>query len=583
MNKYNTTFTEKLLMKALRAEPSPIGQIFSRHEFIIPDFQRPYSWGIEQCEQLWIDIINFIDELLDGKRDDKEQYFLGSIVVHPDEEDKNSWVIIDGQQRLTTLLILIRLLFKCNSTYIILQKMFYKTDPKTTNIITEPRLRSKVLSGDGRNDYKDFQQIMRLETTGLDDKNPFKLNHNVLSEKLNKWWDSKKVKQREDALKWFQENIVLLPIECDSLDDALTLFQIINDRGMNLNDADIFKANMYEMPEQRDRDGFIKRWNAIVEHETLFRIHMHVLRSKQGYTGKEIGLRSYIQEYFKSLTNRRTDWDSILCSLENYHQIRTQESTCSGEFAHDEKIFWAILNQYPNIYWWYPLYVFLDKYGKQKKGVFSVVENKQEEYISLLKNTVRYFFIKGVVHNAVNFVKDTTFKICAAIAKEENYIEVYRQNIKPNELYDFRRKLSENDYGQRYRKGLIWLCASLNDNQNRADYADIIGNCQVEHILPWKWANYDRWTDALHEENIDKIGNCTPLEWKRNIQASAEFFQRKQDKYKGSKIQDALDLSKKTPSHWYPEDVEERQECSLGRLRKFFIALNKAGRKNPPP
>ena len=559
-------------MKALQATPSNIGDIFRNYEFIIPDFQRPYSWGVEECEQLWIDIASFLDV-----HDSEEQYFLGSIVVHPDEKNEKVWVVIDGQQRLTTLLMLIRELFEHMSTHNVLQRMFYKVHPDTAEIIEEPRLISKVLAGGGRNDYEDFQSVINLETHDLPKNNPFKLNHEMLKEKVAEWWDNKTINQRKNALRRFRENIVMLPIICDSLDDSLILFQTINDRGMSLNDADIFKANMYAMPRKQNREDFIKRWNTLDKHETLFRIHMHVLRSKQGYTGKEIGLRSYIQEYFKSLTNPKKDWKSILCSLENYHQIHTQESTCSGEFAHEEKIFWTILNQYPNIYWWYPLYVFLDKYGKQKNGVFSVVKDKQEEYISLLENTVRYFFIKGVVHNTVSFVKDTTFKVCAAIANEKNYIKIYRKNINKKEFEDFCQKLSENDYGQRYRKGLIWLCASLNDNQNRADYADIIGNCQVEHILPWKWANYDRWTDALHEENIDKIGNCTPLEWKRNIQASAEFFQRKQDKYKGSKIQDALDLSKKTPSHWYPEDVEERQECSLGRLRKFFIALNKAG------
>ncbi len=73
-------------MKALRAEPLSLDKIFSGREFIIPEFQRPYSWGIEECEQLWVDITSFIDELIARKRGDKEQYFLGSIVVYPDEK-----------------------------------------------------------------------------------------------------------------------------------------------------------------------------------------------------------------------------------------------------------------------------------------------------------------------------------------------------------------------------------------------------------------------------------------------------------------------------------------------------------------
>ena len=565
-------------MKALRADPLSIGQIFASHEFIIPDFQRPYSWGVEECEQLWIDISSFLDSRLydAGANDNREQYFLGSIVVYPDKEDENIWVVIDGQQRLTTLLILVKLWFGKAGTHIVLEKMLYKTDPNTTEIIKEkPRLVSRVLAGCGQDDYKDFQIVLHSETDDLSKNNPYKLNYNVLSEKLNEWWGEKTVEQRQNVLKWFQKSIVMLPIVCDSLDDALTLFQIINDRGMSLNDADIFKAQIYGMSEkQQDRENFIKRWSTLDEHETLFRIHMHIIRARDREIGKEIGLRSYIQKYFKSLTNPKTDCNSIVCSLESYHAIRTKGAIHSGEFANEEKIFWAILEQYPNIYWWYPLYVFLDKYGKEKDGYFYLEQEKQKEYIDLMKDTIRYFFIKGVLHNAVNFVKDTTFKVCAAIAHGDKYIDKYRENIGENGLADFKKKLSKNDYGRRYRKGLVWLCSSLNSNQNRADYAKTIENCHSEHILPWQWANYDGWDDKSHEENIEKIGNSIPLEWKLNIQAGAEFFRRKQDRYKESKIQDALDLSQKAPPCWFPECVNDRQTCSLNRLHKFFDAIS---------
>ena len=557
-------------MKALRADPLSLEKIFSGREFIIPDFQRPYSWGIEECEQLWIDISSFIDEHLNDVRDDKEQYFLGSIVVYPHEENKNAWVVIDGQQRLTTLLILIRLLFKHNSTYTVLQKMFYKTDHKTTDIIEDPRLKSEVLAGDGRNDYEDFRKVMELNVDDMDKNNPYKLNHDVVAEKLDAWWNSKTVEQRELALKRFQENIVLLPIECDSLNDALTLFQTINDRGMSLNDADIFKADIYRMSKTQDRESFIKRWHALDDHETLFRIHMHIIRAKAGDIGKEIGLRPYIQRYFNTLENPREDWNSIVSSLEGYHKIRTQGVVGSDEFTCDANMFWAILNQYPNIYWGYPLYVYLNKYGKQKDGCFYLDDGrKQNDYIDLLKNTIRYFYIKGVVYNTVNRVRDTTFKACVAIAHEENYIEKYQENIK-DDFDDFFRRLSENDYGYRYQKGLVWLCSSLNCDQNRKDYAETIARCHVEHILPWSWANYDGWNAESHADNIEKIGNKIPLEWKINIQAGNEFFERKQKRYEKSKIRDALDLSKRDSASWKPEDLKERQKVSLNRLGKFF-------------
>ena len=95
--------------------------------------------------------------------DGNEKYFLGSIVVYPYENQDRGWAVIDGQQRLTTLLMLIRALFSKEGTYKILEKMLYKTAPDTGDVMRgTPRLESKVLAGDGRNDYEDFKKIMDL-------------------------------------------------------------------------------------------------------------------------------------------------------------------------------------------------------------------------------------------------------------------------------------------------------------------------------------------------------------------------------------------------------------------------------------
>lgn len=556
-------------MKALRAEPLSINNVFSGRDFVIPEFQRPYSWGIEQSEQLWIDVSSFIDEILAKERDDKEQYFLGSIVVYPDENNKNVWMIVDGQQRLTTISMLIKLFFESNGTYIVFEKMLYKTDPVTTDTLQEPRLESKVLAGGDQNDYEDFQKVLSSTVDGLPKGSPYKQNYEVLAEKLNEWWDEKDIESRKKALDIFQKNVVLLPIECDTLDDALTLFQIINDRGMSLSDADIFKSRIYGMHQEHERETFIKRWSALDEHESLFRIHMHVIRAKNGDIRKEKGLRSYIQEYLDDLPNPQQACKSIVSDLENYHSVRTQGAAQQETSAYwDERIYWGILKQYPNIYWEYPLYVFLNKYGDRVNGGFFLDEDKHDAYIDLLKSTVRYFYIKGVVYNTVNRVKDTVFKVCSAIEHEGDYTDVYLENIK-GDVKDFFNKLREGNYG-RYQKGIVWLCSSLNPDQNFEGFATVMESCHVEHILPKNWAHYDGWSDDAHAESVEKIGNKIPLEWKLNIRAANEFFQRKKEHYKHSKIQDALDLSVDSPSRWYPDDVEERQKVVIDRLTKFF-------------
>ena len=80
-------------MKAITANPETIREVFSKR-YIIPDFQRPYSWDKETCEKLWDDITGFYGT--GTTKDDK--YFLGNIVINPSAKKTDaSWEVVDGQ------------------------------------------------------------------------------------------------------------------------------------------------------------------------------------------------------------------------------------------------------------------------------------------------------------------------------------------------------------------------------------------------------------------------------------------------------------------------------------------------------
>lgn len=84
-------------------------------KFVIPTYQRPYMWESKmQCEQLWSDLIDFIETYRDKNSGEVnfgyDEYFLGSIVVFQNEN--REFEVIDGQQRLTTLTLLYRALYE---------------------------------------------------------------------------------------------------------------------------------------------------------------------------------------------------------------------------------------------------------------------------------------------------------------------------------------------------------------------------------------------------------------------------------------------------------------------------------------
>ena len=438
-------------MTQLNAKTKTIQEIFQQ-EYVIPEYQRRYSWEKEQCEQLVVDL----QESHEAVGDDG-QYFLGCIVVA--KTDKGTWEVIDGQQRLITISLLIRVLLDKAGTYQDLRKCLQKTDPKTGNFIEELHLTSEVVDEDNNN-LKDILLGVKSNTDNRFSKNYEYIREVVESINLGG--------ELEKFIETLLRNVVLLPIECEDVEVALTIFQTLNDRGMQLVDADIFKATMYGKSPERKK--FIEDWKKLQEHakdhysiDHYFRIYMHILRAQRRVTTKEIKLRSYFKSNPESLDNT----DAVMQCL---HKC---QSTHEWESSATTTIWWKILENYPNYYWQFPLYVFLNKYGEYKGQEFSMSKQNEGEFIDLLKETTRYCYIKGVVNNSVNSIKDTIFKICMNINDGGNYKMTYQNNA-DGDMNEFVEKLKRSDCG-RYQRGLVVISSALHpsqkDEENRTAFA----------------------------------------------------------------------------------------------------------------
>lgn len=252
---------------------------------------------------------------------------------------------------------------------------------------------------------------------------------------------------------------------------------------------------------------------------------MHISRAERDDSGKESDLRKYVQEHhLKDKKKLSSEWREIMYALKACHYAHYWPTPVSENTQTMESIYWGVLEYCPNTYWQYPLYVFLHKHMEQRGDDFRLPEEKCEEYELLLQNTARYFFLKSVVYNSVNAVKDTAFRVCAAIAHERDYAAQYRENAEKKDLSEFKRKIADSDLG-RNRKGLVLLAAALNPNQDLVAYGDFLQSekVDIEHILPQKWSNYDGWNDKSHERDANKIGNLMPLKKAINIQAATSF------------------------------------------------------------
>lgn len=536
-------------MRAIQATPKNIESIFNEM-YVIPEFQRPYSWDNIPCSELFEDIKNFFEDHYDNE----EQYYLGNIVLYRDGE---KWVVIDGQQRLTTMMLLLSALYSQARTATALQSCLKKKDSLTGELVDELKIESNVIEDD-RKELDDV--VLRNNDTG---DSQIKKNYRSLREMLKSYLSELSAEKVNNFILMILKRVVLLPIECDSVDDALIIFNTLNNRGMPLNDADIFKALLFKnIKNNADKKRLIKRWNVLNtdtdgDIEGLFRQLMHIMRARNKVVSKEIGLRKYFME--QDIFN---DWNTVLTSLEKINFLNYFEN-----FSGKAKNLWEILHYLPNEFCLYPVIVFWDKYAEKSDDGWKIPEKNLDKFEDLITDTVKYYYASAVAYNSINTIKTTTYKVCSAIANGESYKEYYFKDY--NKIYEqFCIKLKNYEYG-RCRWGLVALLAILNEKQDQ-DKLYELPDWQLEHILPQKggYNNYNGWTETQYEEKLNTIGNFVLLEKKLNIRASNEFFTKKKCEYKNSSINEAKDLT--TLLDWTYEEWSTRNKAKEKELESFF-------------
>lgn len=537
-------------MEALQATPQTIQEIFARTYFI-PEYQRPYSWEKEHCEKLWEDLYDFFE----SQPMPSDKYFLGNIVLY---EEHGNYCVVDGQQRLISISLLMKAIFEKVMTFDKLERCLFIFDDETGSNTGEIKIKSEVIE----EERESLENVLVRNETESDTL--YAKNYMIFRNSIERWvtslgTDKTKLKKFINIL---LNNVVLLPIKCGALDDALTIFETINNRGMSLSDTDIFKAKLHKNSTS-DSNKFIKRWNNIDnKYEDIFRVYMYILRAKDKILDKEIGLRSF----FLSSANPRLDnWQNVMDDIEkidaciNYHEGECPDiKSCSECNKYSLCKWFQILSYYPNQYWQYPIYTYLFKFLDSNGDL---PESKIGYYSTILQETVKYCYVKSIIYNSVNVIKDTIFRVCAQIWNGDDYTTTYRESLKEDNS-EIEGALSAGRF-QRSLRGVCFLHTYLNTNQEFVPWT-----AQIEHILPKKWNHYDDWTEDTHQADINKLGNLVVLEKRLNISAKNEFFSRKKQVYKDSNIKEANNLCDITS--WTPNALADRHRKVIEQLTAFL-------------
>ena len=541
--------------------------------FIIPDYQRPYSWTSDQINTLFKDIWEFTCN--EGGTDKEGTYFLGSIVFYENKNGEQE--IIDGQQRITSIFLLLRAIYtklskpkekteEAKNFINKIEPLIWKTNKLTGKVeYSSILLNSKVIS---ETENEVLKKI--LETGEVNEKleDNYSKNYNQILELIEE-------KSVENALMIYQfiyallNQVIILPITADSQETALTIFSTLNDRGLPLSDADIFKAKIYNhLQSKEEKKEFIEKWKELEENtqniseniQKLFYYYMFYLRALENDRNTTTpGLRKYYstKKFERLLENNVLDelkkilniWEIIVNSI----QFIENESWSENK---DILKVLNILTSYPNEFWKYPVIVYYLKHKDKKDFEEKFLKFLRKLYVELLK--------KYIESPTINAVKSNILKLNAEIKNSD----------KP--VFDF-KSLSEDEIKEKikipHRNAVRMLLKTL-----AYDIQDELlpEKWEIEHILPVKWENsYDlRENEKIAKEKIEHLGNKTPFEKKLNIIATNNYFSKKKLSYSKSKIEMTKEIGKTKSDKWDLDDIVERDVRMTDRIVNILKLWN---------
>jgi uncharacterized protein with ParB-like and HNH nuclease domain len=525
-------------MSKLNVDQKTILLLFSdkKSDFLIPDYQRPYAWEEGQCQTLWDDIFTFAfpDNNCD-KFDSNEEYFLGSIVTF--ENDNHKKEVIDGQQRLTTLMLLLRAFYakfgnmqdeNSKSTRERIAQCLWKTNEFGQANLSVLKIDSEVATD---NDKDEFLLILRTGNVDKNQKSKYAKNYMFFQEKIDTFL-SEYPSYFAHLPARILANCILLPIEAESQDTALRIFSTLNDRGLPLSDADIFKAQFYKHYSTKNlKDLFIEKWKELedisgrifkpingIPMDELFTRYMYYVRAKQGIKSSSTeALRKFYERDKYAILKLDDTLPNLKILVDFWNDIYTQNNERFSEKIL-RKLF--ILNYAPNGMWTY----FLSVYFLHNKNENNQLEENELE--DFLNKSIGFIWAFSFKNPGVNALRTPIY------AEMINIVSNNKITFEEHQFEEATLRTSINNFefknGRPITKSMITWWAFKDEKQNIPSLDSFF---DIEHIYARKREENER--ALINYKNLEALGNKSLLENKINIRASDYRFIDKIKYYKG--------------------------------------------------
>lgn len=503
-------------------------------DFLIPDYQRPYAWGEDECSTLWDDLFAFAFPNDDFEQFDSgsDEYFLGPIVTFKNDEGKLE--IIDGQQRLTTIMLLLRAFYdkfanmkdkQSVKTRATISECVWKTDEFDDPDTDQLKIDSEVAS-DG--DKDEFLRILRTGCAEKDWRSAYATNFAFFQKRISQLvseWPTYTVYFARRIL----NNVIMLPIEAESQDTALRIFSTLNDRGLPLSDADIFKSQFYKFYSQRgEKDAFIARWKVLEEGanatfrpmrgtpmDELFTRYMYYRRAKKGIKDTTTAsLRDFFSADAYAILKEEGTLADLEALLAFWQAVDAQQGFSDRVLR---RLF--VLNYAPNGMWTYLVSVW---FLANRDGDERLDEGAFYDFLNLITG---FIFAYAIERPGVNALRAPVYPEMISIVRHDPVTF-------PNHRLDA-RAISERFHAYEFTNGrpvtksiLAWWAF----NDPAQPLMDIDTSIEVEHIYARKRAEVTPLSDR---RNLESLGNKALLEKRVYIRAADYKFTDKKKFYTG--------------------------------------------------
>ena len=494
--------------------------------------------------------------------------------------------IIDGQQRLTTLMLLLRAFYEKSGNMQDEESILTRTNIEKciwkTNEFGKPDMNALKIDSEVATD-KDKDEFLNILKTGKvfkEQDSNYAKNYKFFLDKIEEF-----LHKYPSYFAFFPtrilNNCILLPIEAESQDTALRIFSTLNDRGKPLSDADIFKAQLYKyFSNLNKKEEFIKQWKELEElcenifnsatstpMDEIFTRYMYYERAKMGI---KLSTTEALRKFYEKDSYKILKQDNILTNLMElatfWNDIENQNN---DRFSLKVLRRLFVLNYAPNGMWTY----FVSVYFMKNKDTNGMLDD--DNFFDFLNKITAFIWAYSIVNPGVNALRTPVYAEMAKIIDgQQPTFNDYKFNIS-----DIKNSINNYKFynGRPITKSMLAWWAFQNEQQ---ELLPLETKFEIEHIYARNRVNKD---NINNKDNIDLLGNKSLLEKRINIRASdyrfidkAKYYcgytNNRNKKKEGTKICELISLSKN--KDFLEKDITKRNTKIIESFISYLSTNN---------